>query len=36
MVISLGHLVIFCGNPGNREIPESFRENPDNCSMVGI
>jgi hypothetical protein len=36
MVFSFGHLVIFGGKPVNREIPESFRENPDKFGWVVI
>jgi hypothetical protein len=36
MVFSLGYLVIFGGIPENCEIPESFRENPDNFGNVWI
>jgi hypothetical protein len=36
MVFYLAHSVIFGGKPENCEIPESFRENPDNFGRAGI
>jgi hypothetical protein len=36
MVFSLGHIVICGGKPENCEIPESFRENPDNFGRVEL
>jgi len=36
MLFSIDHLFIFGGKPENCEIPDSFRENPDNFGGAGI